>query len=184
MSKDAEVIRSFLTEKPLVVLPSTPLSPEKVTDADVVKDFIDDSGKLKEKEEASEDEAIIQPAFQAPKSITDTVEGASRTADTVGGWLKGLPTPGGIGAILLTLLFFVWVIVPVNEKGDTRFRMLWGVLTGQYGFKADYIATTGPTGSDFGEKPQSEIENDTSTGPILLDSPLLSFPDFGSSFYV
>lgn len=175
MSKDAEVIESFLQEKPIVILPDTP---DAIKDADIVKDFVDDSGKLTENEDDNEETPIEQSVIQSPGTIQKVAEASARTADNVGGWLKGLPTPGGIGALLFALIFFVWVIIPVNEKGDTRLRMLWGVLTGGYGFKADYIATTGPTGSDFGESPQSDIETPSGTN-YLIGMPL--YHDFSDS---
>lgn len=41
--------------------------------------------------------------------------------------VASLPTPGGIGAMLLILFFFIWVVVPVNS-GYTRVQLLWLML--------------------------------------------------------
>lgn len=43
----------------------------------------------------------------------------------------GIPTPGGIGGLLLALLTLVSLTVPVGPHGETRFNLLWLTLTGR-----------------------------------------------------
>lgn len=72
-------------------------------------------------------------------SVGDRLGGLKRRAARVGGALipkqavqrvAALPTPGGLGLIVLALVFFVFVIVPVNANGETRFALIWRALTG------------------------------------------------------
>ena len=44
------------------------------------------------------------------------------------GWLESKPTPGGIGVPLGILLFFFFLLIPVN--GHTRLMWLWLTITG------------------------------------------------------
>lgn len=44
--------------------------------------------------------------------------------------LAGLPTPGGLGLVILAILFFLAVIVPANASGATRIALMWQALTG------------------------------------------------------
>lgn len=93
--------------------------------------------------EADEDapeggEADAEETGEGP-GLGDRLGGLRDRAARVGGTLipkqavqrvAALPTPGGLGLIILALVFFVFVIVPVNANGDTRFALIWRALTG------------------------------------------------------
>ena len=86
--------------------------------------------------EARADQAERQPeqvatVVQPPDTVTQLAQDAGRVSSQLTDWIASLPTPGGIMALVFALLFFVWVIVPVNGNGDTRLFLFWKVLTGQ-----------------------------------------------------
>jgi hypothetical protein len=39
--------------------------------------------------------------------------------------LEALPTPGGIGLLLLTIVFILFAIQPANASGNTRLQLIW-----------------------------------------------------------
>lgn len=68
--------------------------------------------------------------------------------------ISNLPTPGGIGALVLILIVLLFVIVPVNGN-KTRLGLLWDVSLGQ--------AKLPKTGSGSGPIP--DAEGGTGSGP-------------------
>jgi hypothetical protein len=103
-----------------------------------------------EKQRIEEEEArrrdILQNSLDAPSVLTR--RGAN--------WLASAPTPGGVGVLLLALLMFLWIIVPANESGDTRAKLLWYTLTGRTKLKQQYetaenAAAASGGGADFGD---------------------------------
>lgn len=42
-----------------------------------------------------------------------------------------LPAPGGLGALLLTIVIFFFILIPATSKGETRALLLWEVLLGR-----------------------------------------------------
>lgn len=67
-------------------------------------------------------------ARYAANSVRDT---ANRAADRIG----NLPTPGGIGILLATVIILLLIIIPVN--GQPRLVWLWLVLTGRAKLRAE-----------------------------------------------
>ena len=58
-------------------------------------------------------------------------------------WLANRPTPGGIGTLLAVILVFLMAIVPVDNQGNTRLKLLWLTLTGKTSF--NYVGQVGST---------------------------------------
>lgn len=115
-----------------------------------------------ERERQEANKSALQQALEKPSGI------ALRTSN----WLSSAPTPGGIGMLLLALLFFLWVIVPVNAAGDTRMKLLWYTLIGRTQFtestqvsggSADFgntsTSSTGTTGQGNGTGPDTTPVN-------------------------
>jgi hypothetical protein len=115
------------------------------------------------KEAEAEAIATRKAQLQVAESALSAPTGVVRQATN---WLGSAPTPGGIGALLLALLFFLWVIVPVNEQGDTRLKLLWYTLIGRTRIKPEYGAEGG--GADFdnteSEQPGGGADFDNTNG--------------------
>ncbi len=81
--------------------------------------------------QSSEDEtAETRDAGQALGYLKDRWEaGVQPYFQGVVNWVSSRPTPGGISALLVVLIFFLFVIVPVNGK-YTRLQLIWLTLTG------------------------------------------------------
>jgi hypothetical protein len=47
------------------------------------------------------------------------------------GRARNMPSPGGIGILLVILIFLLMVIIPVNSSGDTRLGLIWKVILRQ-----------------------------------------------------
>jgi len=45
--------------------------------------------------------------------------------------VAALPVPGGLGALLLVILVFFFILIPATSKGETRALLLWEVLLGR-----------------------------------------------------
>ncbi len=104
---------------------------------------------------ADEAQASLQAAQDAldtlrnpPAPVDDDTQGAvaggvwERDPRDVLRWAAGragaledrvaqMPTPGGIGPLLITLIVLVWAIVAVNNQGMTRLQLLWYTVTGR-----------------------------------------------------
>jgi hypothetical protein len=115
------------------------------------------------KEAEAEALATRKAQVQVAESALSAPTGVVRQATN---WLSNAPTPGGIGVLLLALIFFLWVIVPVNEQGDTRLKLLWYTLIGRTRFKPEYGSEGG--GADFentnGEPPGGGADFDNTNG--------------------
>ena len=75
-------------------------------------------------------------------------------------WADRVPTPGGIGVLVLLIFLFLWAIVPVNGQ-YTRMQLLWLTLTGR-----TKMANT-PDAANAGQN----------TGPVQPpNSPDIGFP--------
>jgi hypothetical protein len=45
--------------------------------------------------------------------------------------VAALPSPGGLGGLLLAILVFFFILIPATSAGETRALLLWEVLLGQ-----------------------------------------------------
>jgi len=100
---------------------------EEISEADLIR--IQDQ-LLKKQEQ----EQLDQPGIAPPPFLNDSLTAAGNRARVATDWMASLKTPGGVGFLVFVLIFFVWVIVPVNDANQTRLQLLWGILTGQTGF--------------------------------------------------
>jgi hypothetical protein len=84
-------------------------------------------------EPAPGEETSSQAARQQAKRVGDAVQSvidrAALPAGRAHDAIAAAPTPGGIGVLVIALLFFVWAIVPFN--GHTRLEWLWLTITGR-----------------------------------------------------
>lgn len=62
----------------------------------------------------------------------------------IGARIKNMPTPGGIGALVLLLLVLLFVLVPTNGA-RTRAQLMWDVARGDAELPGDYQ----PAGGDI-----------------------------------
>lgn len=46
-------------------------------------------------------------------------------------FVAGLPSPGGLGGLLLFILLFFFILIPATSAGETRTLLLWDVLLGR-----------------------------------------------------
>lgn len=102
--------------------------------------------------EAEANKTALQQALDTPGGI------ARRTSN----WISSAPTPGGIGVLVLALLFFLWAIIPVNAAGDTRLKLLWYTLIGRTQFTADTQTSGGS--ADFGNETDSTATTGSGNG--------------------
>lgn len=105
----------------------------------------------------------LTPVSSGPSD--DDIERTKRIANVVGAetklaadrtvaWAEGLPTPGGIMALVLILIFFIWAVVPVNN-GLTRMQLLYLTLTGKTRIAGEQpMPTQGSTGKDGNQAAQ------------------------------
>ena len=91
------------------------------------------------------------PTLSPPPFVANGISGAQQKVSQVADWASSLSTPGGVGMLIFALLFFIWVIVPVSN-GQTRLQLLWGIITGQVGFRQDIQSAEDASGgsADFG----------------------------------
>lgn len=106
------------------------------------------------REQAEANKTALQQALDTPSGL------ARRTSN----WIASAPTPGGIGVLILALMFFLWAIIPVNQSGDTRLKLLWYTLIGRTKFTEDTSSVTSGGSSDFGDSSTSGTGNGTATG--------------------
>lgn len=102
----------------------------------------------------AEDDQPVQPegpALSPPPFVANGISSAGQKVSQVADWASSLSTPGGVGMLIFALLFFIWVIVPVSN-GQTRLQLLWGIITGQVGFRQDIQSAEDASGgsADFG----------------------------------
>lgn len=125
---------------------------------------------------AAEENAI---AINASPGVSAFASSARQSAGQLADWASALKTPGGIGLLVGVLIFFVWVVMPINSTGKTRMQLLWGVLTGQVGMRQD-IDIGGGGGGDFGSQSQSTGGDSVGYfggGSVAIFTPLYQ-PDF------
>lgn len=103
-------------------------------------------------------------------------------------WLAKQPTPGGVATIFVILMFFLFAIVPVNERGDTRLKLIWFTLTSKTKLSSDDTGDIIGGGGDFGNTITSTPTQTTipiTTTPIGPTGPKLSIapqPTNGNGF--
>jgi Fe2+ transport system protein B len=123
---------------------------EKKTNAEIIKDKAQETKEVREqekreKEQAKKEEEERANELEKTRLLAQTVQqSAKQSLQPSVNFLNSLPKPGGIGLLILALIFFLLVILPVNKQGDTRLKLLWRTITGQT-YLADKAASTGDT---------------------------------------
>lgn len=135
---DEQTITSFLEEKA-----DTPN--ESVSDEEVIEEFTTEeskdggnkaagekaskeSGKNKggtseERDEEETRKSQVRQAVQLTEKVSQFLNDGKSKAMT-------LPTPGGVGMLLIAIFVLLWTLVP-TKSGFTRMQLLWMVLHDQ-----------------------------------------------------
>lgn len=71
------------------------------------------------------------PQVTPPPGVQSIMSVLAHNTARASDWVASRPTPGGIGAMLIAIFFFLWVLIPVNPQGYTRAYLLWLTLTGR-----------------------------------------------------
>jgi hypothetical protein len=105
------------------------------------KQAISDAEKAQQKQESNQKQAQLDVARRnkAAMSSTQRLINRANTATApilqrAGGVVDQVSasrTPGGIGFLVIILIFLVFVVVVVNQKGDTRIKQLWYLMLGR-----------------------------------------------------
>jgi hypothetical protein len=115
-------------------------APEQKTPLDVVKEKAEETPAEARKKAAARKEAQKPtPAEQINSPAEQALDAAADKTRAAQDWLAARPTPGGLLLLFGILLFFIWVIVPVNG-GKTRLELLWLTITGKTRLPADASA--------------------------------------------
>ena len=85
-----------------------------------------EEGRQQQRKQIQANQQGADLATKAGQAVNHAIGG---TLDPAKRWIEGLPTPGGIGLMLLVLVFFIFAIIPVNHK-RTRFQLIYLTLTG------------------------------------------------------
>lgn len=94
-------------------------------------------------------------------------DSAEEIATNASSWAANLPTYGGIAAVLLALMFFIWVIVPVGQNGETRAQLLYLTLTGKTKIAGEPNAASSASPSPSGPQLPGGILNPQWPGGLL-----------------
>lgn len=148
---------------------------EKKTNAEVIKEKAEETKEVREKEKLEKEQEKKEEEEKAnelekTRLIAQTVQqSAKQSLQPSVNLLNSLPKPGGIGLLLLALVFFLLVIIPVNKQGDTRLKLLWRTITGQT-YLADKNTNVGK------DKRNSNSNNNNGITPaIITPTPILPF---------
>jgi uncharacterized membrane protein YgcG len=82
-------------------------------------------------EDATIAERAAAEAEQLRRRAIGAVDRAAAATAPVRDFMARQPTPGGVGILILVLLFLSFVLIPVSPQGRTRAMLLWAMLTGR-----------------------------------------------------
>lgn len=94
---------------------------------------------LTKEEQEAEDKRIQEEEAKAQLDSLHQLEDATSTLiDRVNQpigraqqWLSSQPTPGGIAALLVFIVFLALAVIPVNSQGQTRLFLMWQTILGR-----------------------------------------------------
>lgn len=138
-----------------------------------------DAEKRRLAEEEAENQRIEDEEARRRDILSNSLDAPAVLTRRGANWIASAPTPGGVGVLILALLMFLWIIVPVNESGDTRAKLLWYTLTGRTKLKQQYETAenaAAASGGDaaFGDSASGGTGNGTVTitpGASIILSP-------------
>jgi hypothetical protein len=93
---------------------------------------------------------------KASKTIGRGAERTKQTGYSLNRWLANIPTPGGVFAAFLVLVFIFMLLIQVN--GHSRLFWLWLVIIGRASLPSNET-----TSSDQGKKGVADLFTDSST---------------------
>lgn len=96
-------------------------------------------------------------------------------------WASNLPTPGGIGILLLVIFIMMWAIIPVDKAGYTRMQLLWLTVTGRthlHGSSVQYADQLSSGGGSTGNPVTLSSQVGTSQGSVFSTD--VSIADFST----
>lgn len=76
-----------------------------------------------------------------------TVAGALDVAQPPIRWLESIPTWGGLGLILGVIVLFLMAVVPVDQAGNTRLKLIWYTLSGKTHLRPGSSSSSGTSSS-------------------------------------
>lgn len=128
-------------------------------------------------DEAMAAEQAEKDAFK--QNANATVRAAQNIVREGGARLGSIPTPGGLALPISILLFFFFLLVPVN--GHTRLTWLWLVLSGNASVSSAGLVTPGASSSG-GETGSGNTANPgtpvlTPPGAITIPTGIQTLPD-------
>lgn len=165
---DSQIIESF-------VQGSNETADQPATDEEVIEEFTEtkeEGGDGEDKGEGGdeEDEDKGDKGNRVTQETVKFLEKASRKAAQGSDWLAALPTPGGIGLLLLAIILILWTLIP-TKSGYTRLQLLWMVIH-------DQVRLTGAQYPDESQNafatPTSAFVQPTVTNPVSLELAQLS----------
>lgn len=141
------------------------------------------SPELESKEQAEEDQAALEqeedqsgprPVSIAGvrRSMNNAASAASDATQPLIDRVGALPTVGGIGILLLILFLLLFLVVRVNEAGDTRAKQLWYMLNGRASIRGRVTPIHGSqgdtgAGSTFGDTSNTANPVNATTAPSV-----------------
>lgn len=126
------------------------------------------------------------PASRAAQSTINVVNSSvGGVGESIQSWASNLPTPGGLGLLIIVLFVFMWAIVPVNTSGGshyTRLQLLYYTLTGRTTLGGPAETPTSTTGaSTTTTNTSTTVAASQANGVLPISSlSLFNLPDFTS----
>ena len=95
-------------------------------------------------------------------SVNDKIDEPLQKVGHAVDLFQAAKTPGGIGFLVILLIFLLWVVVRVDQAGNTRIKQFWYMLNGKANLEPspsiasrDFASPTGNPGIASGDIPQN-----------------------------
>ncbi len=118
--------------------------------------------RIAEEERRKQEEAILAQARKEANvgdvvktEVTRGLRSANQRTQPAQRWAASRPTPGGIATLLILIGVFLMAIVPVDNQGNTRLKLLWLTITGKthLSYAGQSASTTSPSVLPLGNTP-------------------------------
>jgi hypothetical protein len=141
--QDEEFLQTYVSKRS----PGKEAKPDKEETSDEFLDRRVEASKTKKKadtsnadnlhkkaggqEEPEEDHTDLDDTNDKSRVITPDIQPLIDGAGRLGDKVSSLHTVGGIGLLIVVLVFLLFVIVQVDDQGHTRAQQLWFMLNGK-----------------------------------------------------
>lgn len=112
----------------------------------------EDDRKAREEQEREDAKARGDVKAVIQSEVSKGLRATSQRTSPAMNWFANRPTPGGIATLLVLIGIFLMAIVPVDNQGNTRLKLIWLTLTG----KTHFEAFGGGAGGTFGPGSQNQ----------------------------